>query len=101
MLSYLEALPQGGLGATVYKAVPMRVGEVDLLVQTVPVLGTESTSALTKAGGRDVFPGHTSRAILATIAPALGAVQPDEQNMKGTSARNHCHRARRLMQKPP
>lgn len=36
------------------RVVSMRVGEVDLLVETVPVAGTEPTSGLDKVGERIV-----------------------------------------------
>ena len=73
------------------RAVPMRVGGVDLLVETTPVPGTEQTSAIDKAQDAvvDAFERGQS-AIVAVATSTVGTinrlgerlVRPDEMKVK-------------------
>lgn len=56
------------------RAVPMRIGEVDLLVETVPLAGTESTSTLDKAGDRIVDAFATARSAILEVAASTAEV---------------------------
>ncbi len=56
------------------RAVPMRVGEVDLLVETVPLAGTEPTSALDKAGDRIVDAFAAARTAIMEVASSTAEV---------------------------
>ena len=69
----LGAIPQGGLSVTV-RVVPMRVGEVDLLVETVPVAGTEPTSALDKVGDRIVDAFAVAQVAIMEVASSTAEV---------------------------
>ena len=52
----------------------MRVGEVDLLVETVPVAGTEPTSGLDKVGGRIVDAFAAAREAIVEVASSTAEV---------------------------
>ncbi|MEU6487358.1 CU044_2847 family protein [Streptomyces sp. NPDC046887] len=57
------------------RILPVRVGDVELLVETVPVAGSESTSRLTDAGDRvvDAF-DHARDALVEIASSAAEAV---------------------------
>ena len=57
------------------RVVPMRIGDVDLLVEVVPVAGSEQTSTLDKAGQRvvDAF-GRAQNAIVAVASSVVETV---------------------------
>jgi hypothetical protein len=54
--------------------IPARVGEVDLLVETVLVAGTEPTSTLGQVGGRIVDAFDAARAAIVAVASSTADV---------------------------
>jgi hypothetical protein len=54
--------------------IPVRVGEVDLLVETVLVAGTEPTSGLDKVSGRIVEAFDAARAAIVAVASSTAEV---------------------------
>lgn len=56
------------------RVVPMRIGDVDLLVETVAVARTEPTSALDKAGERIVNAFSQARAVIVEMAASTAEV---------------------------
>jgi len=62
------------LSVAAVQVVPVRVGEVDLLVQTVTVAGTEPTSGLGKVSDRIVDAFSHARAAIIEVASSTAEV---------------------------